>query len=101
MQGGILGEEVKILEHQAKMKPFLANVLFRLRGGVRRGKNDVALYGNRAVVRTLQEIQAAEQGCLAGTGRADNRQRLSLFQGEADVVEDLGVPEVLFNMLNL
>ena len=83
------------------MKPLLPDVLLRLGGGVRRVEDDAALYGDGAVVRPLQEIQAAEQGGLAGTGGADDGQGLSLLQGEADIAEDLGVPEVLFNVLDL
>ena len=86
------------MEHQPEVEPLLADVLLRLGGGVRRVEDDAALYGDGPVVRPLQEVQAAEQGGLAGAGGADDGQGLALLQGEADIAENLGVPEVLFNI---
>ena len=53
------------------------------------------------MIRPLQEIQAAEQGRLAGAGRADDGKGLPLLQRKTDIAEDLGVPEVLFYVLDL
>ena len=61
------------------MKPLLADILFRLSGGVRRVENHAALDRNGAVIRPLQKVQAAEQGGFAGTGGADDGQGLTLL----------------------
>ena len=100
MQGRVLGEEVEILEYQAEVEPLLADIPLRLGRGVRCVKDHAALHGNGAVIRPLQEVQAAEQGGLARAGGTDDGEGLALFQGKADIAEDLGVPEVLLNVLD-
>ena len=56
LQRCVLGKEVEVLEHQPEVEPLLADVLFRLGGGGRRVKDDIAFYGNSAVVRPLQKV---------------------------------------------
>ncbi len=101
LQGRVLGEEVEVLEYQAEVKPLLADVLLRLGGGVRGVKDDAALHGNGAMIRPFQEVQTTEQSRLAGTGGTDDGEGLPLLQGKTDIAEDLRVPEVLFNVLDL
>ena len=48
----------------------------------------------------LQKVQAPEQGGLAGAGGADDGQGLALLQFKADVLQDLGIAKVLFNVLD-
>ena len=72
LQGRILGEQVKGLEHHAEVEPLLTDFLFLLGTGVRRVEEGLPGHHNAPAVRGFQEIQAAQQGSLAAAGGADD-----------------------------
>ena len=79
LQGGILREEVEVLEHQPEVQPLFADLAFPLGGGVGGVPHGLAVHPDAAGVRPLQKVQAAQQGGLAGAGRADDGQCLALL----------------------
>ena len=99
LQGRILGEEVERLKYQAKVQPPLADLRLGGAAGILGVKERLAPDGDDALVRGLQEVQAAEQGGLAAAGGADDGEGLALLQGKADVPQHLGAAEVLLNVL--
>ena len=98
-QRGVLGEQVETLEHHAEMEALFAYLRFRAGGGVVRVKEFLATDGDDALIRGLQEVQAAQQSSLAAAGGTNDGQCLPLFQREADVLQNMGVAEVLFDVL--
>ena len=79
LQRRILREEVKVLEHQPEVQPLFADLAFPLGGGVGGVPHGLAVHPDAAGVRPLQKVQAAQQGGLAGAGRADDGQCLALL----------------------
>ena len=101
LQSGILGKQVEGLEHHPKVEPPIPQFAVRelvLAGGV---KDRLPVDGHGALVRLFQVGQAAQQGGLAAAGRTDDRHRLPLLQGEADVLQDAGGAEALTNVLHI
>ena len=80
------------------MQPLPAHVRLAAGGGVGGVEEQLAVYGDAAAVRRLEEVEAAQQRGLAAAGGADYAQRLALLEREADVVEHLGLVEVLFEV---
>ena len=99
LQRRVLREQIEALEHQPEVQPFFADIAFGTGGVLRRVKQLFASDGDDALVRRLQEIQAPQQRGLAAAGGADDAQRLSLLQREADVLQHRGVAKVLFDVL--
>ena len=64
-----------------------------------RVKQHLVLYGDGAGVRRFQKVQTPQQRGLAAAGGTDDGKGLPLLQREADVVEDLCVFKMLFQML--
>ena len=62
-------------------------------------KQHLVLYGDGAGVRRFQKIQTPQQRGFAAAGGANDGKGLSLLQREADVIEDLCVFKMLFQML--
>ena len=54
-----------------------------------------AVHRDLPAVGGFQEIQAAQQRCFAGTGRADDRQRFALVQLQGDVAQHGGRAKAL------
>ena len=94
LQGGVLRKEVEVLEYQTKVQPLFAHLAFPLGGGVGGVPHGLAVHLDDAGVRPLEEIQAAQQSGLAGTGRADDGQRLTLFKVQRNIFEHLGLAKV-------
>ena len=94
-QRGVLGEEVEVLEHEAEVEALFPHLALPLGGGVGGVPHGLAVHPDDAGVGTLKEIQAAQQRRLARAGRADDRQRLALFQCERDVLENFRLAEIL------
>ena len=98
-QSRILGKKVKGLEHHAEVEPVFPDLFFgaaRVMVGV---KQHLVLYGDGAGVRRFQKIQTPQQRGFAAAGGANDGKGLSLLQREADVIEDLCVFKMLFQML--
>ena len=100
LQRRVLREEVEALEHQPEVQPLAAHVRLAARGGVGGVEEQLAVYGDAAAVRRLEEVEAAQQRGLAAAGGADYAQRLALLEGEADVVEHLRLVEVLLKVFD-
>ena len=90
----VLGEQIEVLKHKAKMKPLFANLALLLGGGIRRIPERFAAHADHACVRRLQKVQAAQQRGLAGTGRANDGQRLPFLKGQRDVLEHMGAAKI-------
>ena len=98
-QSRILGEEVEGLKYHAEVEPVFPDLLFgavRVMVGV---KQHFVLYGDGAGVRRFQKIQTPQQRGFAAAGGANDGKGLPLLQREADVIEDLRVFKMLFQML--
>ena len=80
------------------MEPFPADLTLPLGGEIRGVKDYLTIHDNLPAVRPLQEVQPPEQRGLAAAGGADDGDSLPLLQGEADVIEHLGIAEVLLNI---
>src|SRR5690606_14621102 len=97
LEGGPMGEQVEVLEHETDMLAQLADQpLLRLERPVRvdvdRPDADLPAAG------LLQQVEAAQQGGLARTAGADDRQYLAGSDVEVDALEHLlaieGFPQV-------
>ena len=106
LQNGLVGEEVEMLEHHAHLLPvqvdvhlFLLAVLIdkALLGDVDVVENDLA------VGRSLHQVQAAQKGGFAGTGRTDDDHYITLLNVDAHIVQgfDCALVIVLFQVLDL
>ena len=60
LQGGVLREEVEVLEYQTKVQPFFADLAFPLGGGVGSVPHGLAVHLDDAGVRPFQKVQAAQ-----------------------------------------
>ena len=98
-QGGVLGEQVEGLEHQAEMEPLFPHLALPLGGGIVGVEQSVPLDDDLPLVGGLQKVQAPQQGGLAAAGGADDGQSLALLQVKADVLQHPGRAKVLFNMM--
>ena len=96
----VLREKIEGLKDHSEMEPLFPNLGLGLRLAVRGIKQYLILHSDCPGVRCFQKIKAAQQRCLSAAGGADDRQCLPLFQGKADVIEDLCVIEMLLQMLN-
>ena len=101
LEGGVLGKEVEGLEDQPEVKPLFPHVGLPLGGGVAGVEEGLPVDQDAALVRGLQEVEAPQEGGLAGARGADDGQGLALLQGKADVLQHMGGAEVLFNVLDL
>ena len=52
-------------------------------------KKCFAIYPDNSVIRMFQKVQAAQQGGLAGAGRAQNGNNVSLFHTQVHAVQDV------------
>ena len=100
LQRGVLREEVEALEHQTEVQPLAAHVRLAASGGVGGVEKQLAVDGDRAAVRRLEEVEAAQQRGLAAAGGADYREGLPLFEREAYLIEHLRLVEVLLKVLD-
>ena len=101
LQRRILREQIEGLEHHAEMEPFPADVGLPLGGGVIGVKNTIILDVNAAAAGFFQEIETPQQRRFSAARRTDDGHRLSGFQIETDILEDLGFIKVLFQVLYL
>ena len=99
--GGVLvREEVELLEDHAALHADLVHVLLEAAAVAAAGDVHVAdpdLAG-RGV---LEEVQAAQEGALAGAGRPDEHDYLALVDLEVDALEHVVPAEVLLQALDL
>nr|WP_254069653.1 hypothetical protein [Pimelobacter simplex] len=86
LRGGPSAQQVRGLEDRADLAAGLAQVAAGEPGQV------LAVDGDRAAGGTLQEVDAAGEGALAGAARPDHRGDLRLPDGEVDPVEHGGRP---------
>ena len=86
------GKRLKLWKTRPKCRRLLG-------GGVGGVEERLPPDDDAAGVGGLQEVQAAQEGGLAAAGGADDGQDLALVQREVDVFQDLGGPEVFFNVL--
>ena len=95
LQRRVLREKVEVLENQAEVQPLFADLLLALGAGVGGVPQGLAVHRDLPAVGGFQEIQAAQQRCFAGTGRADDRQRFALVQLQGDVAQHGGRAKAL------
>lgn len=87
-------KEVEGLEDEAELAPNLDRV--------DRGVGDhLAVEKDVTVIDLDQQVDAAQQSRLAGTGGSDQGDRLVLAQGEVDAAQHLPLPERLGHSLDL
>ena len=89
------GKRLKFWKTRPKCSRFLrisSSLWVRGVGGVPQG---LAVHRDLPAVGGFQEIQAAQQRCFAGTGRADDRQRFALVQLQGDVAQHGGRAKAL------
>ena len=98
-QSRILGKKVEGLEHHAEVEPVFPDLLFGAVCVMVGVKQHLVLYGDGAGVRRFQKVQTPQQRGFAAAGGANDGKGLSLLQREADVIEDLCVFKMLFQML--
>ena len=85
-----MGKQVETLEHEAELLPHLLQLALI---GIDRLAVRVVVYGLNVAVDQLagvhlgQQRGAAQQRGFAAAGWADNGHHLSLFHGEADVLQ--------------
>ena len=89
------GKRLKFWNTRPKWRRFFPHLALPLGGGVGSVPHGLAVHFDDAGVGTLKEVQAAQQRRLARAGRADDRQRLALFQCERDVPENFRLAEIL------
>ena len=89
-----VGKEVEVLEHHAHVLTYLVNV------GVRSG-DLLAVKGDGAGRGLLQQIEAAEEGGLAGTGGADNDHLLARLDVLGNVPQHLVISKLLAQIVNV
>ena len=99
LQSRVLGEEVKGLEHHAEVEPLFAHLALPLGGGIGGVKDHRTVHRDGALVGLFQKVQAPQQGGLSAAGGADDGQRLALLQIEADILQNPGGTEMLFNVM--
>ena len=76
------------------MEPLFADLTFLLGGRVGGIPHGLAVHLDHTRVRPFQKVQAAQQSCFAGTGRADDRQRFPLLQIQGDVLQHMGLAKI-------
>ena len=85
LQGGLVPEQVVVLEHKG--------CFFAQPGNVGPGDpakiEGFAVEHQSAAVSGLQKVQAAQQGGLAGAGRAQNGNNVSFFHTQVHAVQDV------------
>ena len=98
-QGGVLGKQVEILEHQTEMQALFPQLPLphRRAGPVQQG---LVPQGDHPGVRPLQEVQAPQQGGFSAAGGADDGQRLPFRQVEAHIPQHPGAAEGFFQVRN-
>ena len=82
LQGRVLREEVKVLEHEAEVEPLFADLALPLGGGVGGIPHGLTVDLDDAGIRPLQKVEAAQQCGFARTGGTNDRQRLAFFQSQ-------------------
>ena len=95
LQCGILRKQVKGLEHHAKVQTALPQFCIRQAFLALCVKNHLAIDGYGPLVCLLQIGQAAEQSGLAASGDTDDSNRLSLFQGKTDILQNVSGSKTL------
>ena len=63
-------------------------------------KNNAAVNGYRAAVRSFEHIYAAKQSSFAAAGRADYRKDVFLLEREAYALEHIRIAEGFFEIFN-
>jgi hypothetical protein len=80
--------KVEALEYHADLSPCGIDI------GARRQKVDI-VHDDGAAIRLLQTIAAAQQGALARTGWADQKDQLARLNQKIDALQDFGGAEAL------
>ena len=94
LQSRILREKVEVLEHKAEMQALFAHFTFTVGGRVSGIPQGFAVHTDHTGIRRFQKVQAAQQRCFAGAGRADDGQCFAFFQVERDVLQHMGTAKV-------
>ena len=68
--------------------------------GIAAVKNNAAVNGYRAAVRSFEHIDASQQSCFSAARRADYSEDILLFKREAYAFENLGIAEGFFEIFN-
>ena len=79
LQCGVLRKQVEGLEYQTEMKAFAPDLALLSGGGIIGVKQGFPVHADDAAVRPLQEVQTAQECCLAAARGADDGDGLSLF----------------------
>ena len=101
-----MGKQVEALEHEAELFPYLLQLALI---GIDRPAVRVVVYGLNVAVDQLAGVHlgpqrgAAQQRGFSAAGGADNGHHLSLFHGEADVLQYVQrlVVEALLHVVHL
>ena len=91
LPGRILREQVEILEHEAEVQPLAADFALLLRIGVGVVEERFIVHHDLSLVGNGQKIEAPQQRRFAAAGRADNGDRLALFERKIDALQDDGI----------
>ena len=86
------------MKHQAEMQPLFPHLALPLGRRVVGIEEGLPIHQDAPPVGSLQKIQAPQQGGLAAARGSNNGKSLSLLQGEADILQHPGRPEVLFHV---
>ena len=101
---GHVSPEIETLENHGKAGTDTVDltVVRRDLGTVRSGLHGdgLAIDGNDAPVRNLEQIDAAQKGALAGTGRADHRDHIPLPGFQGNPFKNFQAGEALVQVLN-
>ncbi len=92
VENGHVREEVVGLEDDADAPPERVQVDLPVR-------NRLSVDDDRSLIDALEQVDAAEEGRLAGAGRADQAHDLVQIDGEVDASEDLEILEPLPDVL--
>ena len=96
----ILRKQIEGLEHESYLELILALLLSGELIGITAVKNNAAVNGYRAAVRSFEHIDAAQQSCFSAARRADYSEDILLFKREAYAFENLGIAEGFFEIFN-
>ena len=92
---GQMGKQVKMLKHHAHFFPHRIELFVRHSGQI------LSLEQNLSGSGLFQTVQTAQKGTLARTGRSDDDDLFTLFNGRCDALQNVQVAEGLLQIFNL
>ena len=81
LKTGSLEQQVKVLEDHRDLTTRLSQTLLRKRHHIH------AVYQNRALRRTLEQVDAAHQRTFSGAGHADDSVNVPVFNGDVNIIQ--------------